>query len=703
MARRLFRIFIVCFSLYSISLQNISAKEVPAGRAAFAAKRFAAYLSFSGFQEYQEFALVKTYEHNGIPAIFVFNTGNSGFMLIAAEDEVYPVLGYSTESSFGKEQVPPALEEWIESYILEIALLRSEGMKGNEEVHDTWKWLSDSMEVLPAKTEAGSVAPLITARFNQGALYNTFCPLDGMGPAGRALVGCVAVAMGQICHYYRYPLMGTGTSSFYHPSYGNLSANYGSTTYQWDEMGNTATGKSFKAVAEMLYHMGVSVEMDYGPNSSGAYSSDAAFALKTYFGYDATMNLVSKGSYNDNAWANLLKSNLDAGNPMYYHGYGSGGHAFDVDGYQNNNYFHFNWGWGGSYDGYFYLSSLTPGGNDFSNGQGAIINFKPPASQYPYNCTPTRTITGLGGTIEDGSGPISNYQHNASCTWLIQPTGLIDHITLAAVRFSTETGNDMIQIYDGNSDNAPLLATFSGDTIWSNVISTGSELYLKFTTNGSVSKQGWLISWDAFPQVFCTNLQVFNATTGTFDDGSGTNAYNDNSNCKYLIQPTGNQTITASFTKFALEDGKDFLRIFDPTTSPSTLLGTYTGNSIPQDITVYNGQMMIIFTSDGTNTDDGWEVTYSSSIGLKEPDETSFIISPNPSATGIFVVTHPAFESPLRIRITDAGGREVCPPMNSAGGESQTILNLDSFRSGMYIIEFSCPANTIRKKLVIKR
>ncbi|HRZ42933.1 MAG TPA: C10 family peptidase [Bacteroidales bacterium] len=648
--------------------------------------------------------LEKTYSGSGSPAIYVFNAGTAGFILLSAEDLVYPVLGYSGEGAFDSSDIPPALNEWIDGLVSQIALLRDKELPGDPVALEMWRALRQRSNEGFSMPESGSVEPLITAQWNQGAMYNTYCPPDGMGPAGRALVGCVAVAMGQVCHYYRYPQTGTGSSSYNHGTYGYLNANYGATTYRWDEMGNTATGKSHLAIAEMLYHMGVSVDMNYGPNASGAYSSDAASALRNYFGYDPSLTLVYKGSYSDIAWKNLLKSNLDAGHPMYYHGYGSGGHAFNVDGYQNDDFFHFNWGWGGSYNGYFYLTSLTPGGNDFSNGQGAIINFKPPASQYPSYCNQPRVITGLGGTLEDGSGPVLSYQSQTSCTWLLQPAGLIDRITLSCLRFQTENGNDLLQIFDGSSDAAPLLASFSGDTIWPDVTSSGSTLFLKFTSNATVNQQGWLIEYEAFPQIFCTNLQVFNSPSGSFDDGSGSNPYNNGSNCKYLISPGGGlKNITISFNYFSLEDGVDFLRVYDPTTTPSTLLGMYTGNSLPPDVTVYNGQAMLIFFTDQNNNDLGWEVNYTSTIGLQEPDPAVITISPNPSGSGIVVLSHPGIETPAHLELHDAAGRRFGHISTIRLQPFKTMLDLGDIPNGVYFLKISLQDSVITRKLILNR
>jgi hypothetical protein len=690
--------------LFALSLAGlVKAEIVPTDRAGMVAGNFIQELRSDGkiTSENASVLLAHIFDLQTGPAIYVYNIGTQGFIMVSAEDEVYPVLGWSLNGIFGTiSDLPPAFEEWIKSYTDQIEFIRQQGLKGDQSILTAWERYSASSEnFLVSQPETNGVDPLLQSTWNQTTFYNAYCPPDAMGPNGKVLVGCVAVAMGQVLYYYRYPEMGSGSSSYVHNTYGYLSANYGNTSYRWDEMGRTATSKSHLATAELLYHMGVSVNMNYGPSASGAYSFTAAQSLRDYFGYDQTLNLVYKYDYSDNGWASLLKSNLDAGHPMYYHGYGSGGHAFNVDGYQNNTHFHFNWGWGGTYDGYFYLTNLNPGGQSFTSGQGAIVNFKPPASAYPLYCNTHEAVTGMAGTIEDGSGPIANYQHMTDCSWLIKPAGMISHIEISFSGFSTENGQDILYIYDGEDNTAPLLASISGDTLWPAVSTSGNAAFIRFVTNSSVSAPGWLLAYEAFNPVFCTNLTMFTSPTGVFDDGSTSNHhYNDNTNCKYMIQPTGNNMINLSFNYFSLEDGKDFLRIYDPTTIPTTLLATFTGNAIPPDVTGTNGQLMLIFYSDNGNTDLGWEVSYTSSVGIEEPTIHPFTIYPNPAGSSLtigFPETFPAHD----LKIFDITGKRVFSKMLYGSGTSPLTIDISALPEGVFVIR----AGEYSRKLIIRR
>ena len=684
----------------------LNAEIVPISTATEVAVNFATELIVSGKSPdiSGEATLSSTIGEAAFPLLYIFNIGKYGYILISAEDEVYPVLGWSFSGQFAAEDIPPALAEWIKSYQDQIHYIRDHGLRGEAEVRDAWRhYAVSSSEFTPRLTESADVAPLITAKWNQNSLYNALCPIDMDGPSGRALAGCVATAMGQVMYYYRYPVNGTGSSSYW-SSYGMLSANYGATTYRWNEMLNLATPKSHLAIAELLYHIGVSVEMNYGPNASGAYSSNAASALRDYFNYDQSLNLVYKNNYSNTAWANLLKNNLDAGHPMYYHGYGSGGHAFNVDGYQGTNHFHFNWGWGGAYDGYYYLNNLNPGSNSFTNGQGAIVNFKPPATSYPLHCTGSQTITAMAGTIEDGSGPIDEYQNQTECSWLIQPDGLVSRIELSFLKFNTEENNDILYIYDGPDQNAPVLATISGDTIFPIITTTGGEAYIRFVSNASTTAPGWLLNYEAFRPVFCNTVQMFTDPAGTFDDGSGpTNNYNDNTNCKFLIQPYGNNLIILNFSYFSLEDGKDFLKIYDPTTIPSTLLASFTGNTLPQQVVADKGKMLLIFSSDNMNTDLGWEATYTSAVGINEPEKTRMVLFPNP-AEDFVLIRLSDNEQISTIRLYDLAGKEVLHiPSQAFSKASEINIDVSILKSGVYILSMDVNHHLYRERLVISR
>jgi hypothetical protein len=202
--------------------------------------------------------------------------------------------------------------------------------------------------------------------------------------------------MAQVMKYWNYPASGSGFHSYNTNNYGTLSADFGGTAYDWGSMPNTVSSSN-EAVATLMYQCGVSVDMNYGVGSqggSGAYvvtsqspvQHCAEYALKTYFGYPNNLQGVVRANYSEDQWVNLLKSDLDASRPIVYAGFGSGGgHCFVCDGYDQNDFFHFNWGWSGYYDGYFSINALDPGGvgtgggtGGFNSGHQAIIGVQAP-------------------------------------------------------------------------------------------------------------------------------------------------------------------------------------------------------------------------------------------------------------------------------------------------------------------------------------
>ncbi len=324
---------------------------------------------------------------------YVANIENRGFIIIAGDDVVTPILGYSFENNFSAQDLPPQLEALLGEYKKEMEdVFSSDNINAPADVSSDWaKYESTVVN----STELEAVAPLIESNWAQGCGFNNYCPADGQGPCSKALVGCVAVAMGQVLYYHKQPITGNGSHSYSHPKYGTLSANFGNTTYQWSSMSNSS---GTNAASLLLYHCGVSVDMDYGPGASGIPVSAlnrVSNAFINYFKYSNDAVIRHKSSYSAVAWDNMVKAELNANRPLFYVGIGTGGHAFNVDGYQGTNHFHVNWGWSGSYNGYYYLSSLSPGGYDFSNSQAAAFNVEPKES-----CTPNITITTAinGGT-----------------------------------------------------------------------------------------------------------------------------------------------------------------------------------------------------------------------------------------------------------------------------------------------------------------
>ena len=243
-----------------------------------------------------------------------------------------------------------------------------------------------------------TVDVLLETTWNQNYPYNSQCPEDEGGNGGHVYAGCVATAMGQVINYYNHPTRGTGSHSYTpgswgYPSYPTQTANFGETDYHFElmphEIDSTSTDEEVFYIAQLLHHLGISVEMMYSPDGSGAYSSDVPYALQHYFGF-SNCSLEYKdgwwgGGYTNEEWAEALKGELDQNKPLYYSGSddnGNGGHAYVCDGYDENDYFHFNWGWSGKDDAFCAIGALNTTKYAFNQSNAAIFDLYPQTENY---------------------------------------------------------------------------------------------------------------------------------------------------------------------------------------------------------------------------------------------------------------------------------------------------------------------------------
>jgi len=320
---------------------------------------------------------------------YVFNINediDGGFVIVAGDDAIRPVLGYSFNGNYDENNLPPNFAYWMDFLQQEIAYAQEHNLPQSEIARLEWeKYMAGDV------VYSNAVTPLLQTKWNQTAPYFNQCPLSG---STRTVTGCVATAMAQIMKYYEHPAQGSGQSAAYTARTSGVnvpSVNFGATVYDWNNMLNTYSGSANStqqnAVATLMYHCGASVGMDYGTvamGGSGASSTRVPAALTAYFGYDKTIVRRERIYFDNSSWETMLRTQIDAGYPVYYDGQGTGGHAFVCDGYDSAGKFHFNWGWGGLYDGYFLTTALNPGTGGTGSGSGTynesqsiIINIKP--------------------------------------------------------------------------------------------------------------------------------------------------------------------------------------------------------------------------------------------------------------------------------------------------------------------------------------
>ena len=333
---------------------------------------------------------------------YIYNIGAQGFVIISGNTVLPPVLGWSDQGVFPSlENAPENFASWIRHYGEMIDFAVANNIQPEAQVIRQW---DDAALGIFKTSNSQTVNPLVSTHWNQDCYYNEYCPEApgsgwggwGGGPCGHAYAGCVACAMAQVMKYWDYPTTGFGSHSYTHSQYGEQSANFAATTYHWDDMPNEVWSHN-DPVATLMYHCGVSVNMNYGPNGSGAQSQDVETAMRSYFGYCGA-KYRQKSSYSEEAWIALLKAELDLSHPLYYSGAnGDSGHAFVCDGYDNNNRMHFNFGWSGSGDGYYTVADV----NGFNQGQAVVTNLFPVSIQADEN--------GIIYVSEDGTGDGSSW------------------------------------------------------------------------------------------------------------------------------------------------------------------------------------------------------------------------------------------------------------------------------------------------------
>jgi hypothetical protein len=651
---------------------------------------------------------------NGEPVYYAFNfNDDKGFVLVSADESSWPVIGYAFKGTYSDENLPEHFSTWMQHYIDQITAARAQSIAADEPTRAEWARLlnSGSTQLFDLRGN-NDVAPLITNDWNQDFPFNGMCPEDNCGGSyfNRVPVGCVATAMTMIMYYWRWPETGQGSHCIYPtPSYGPQCADFANTTYDWNGMDNLGkNGSSFREsapLATLSWHGGIAVDMDYACAGSGSYTASAASALKTYFKYATATSYVQKISYSSSAWYQLLRDNLDAGRPLEYGGQGpDGGHAWVCDGYQGTDYFHMNWGWGGAYNGYFYLNNLNPGGSTFNSSQGAIINLQPNTSLYPPYCSGQTTVSSTDfGSIADGSGPVAAYQDNANCSWLIMPDDSVQSIVLSFSRFDL-AANDFVTVYDGSTTAAPVLGQFTGSTLPGNVTSTGPTMLVTFVTDGSGTAGGFQADYETNLVSFCTTSTNLTETTGNFDDGSGRFDYRNSGLCKWYLKPVDAGTVTVSFNDFHTEQDKDIVSIYD--LGGGTLLESYSGDytTPPAPVTSNSGQMLLIFNTNSTVRGAGWSASYSSTVGVPEIQGVDQIsIYPNPATSVLNLSFNVTEMQSVNIELVAMNGKTLFSEnLGNFKGLYEKSLDVSGYAKGVYLLKMTGDKGISMKKVVVQ-
>lgn len=432
--KTVFVLFLFYFVAVDILFISVNAKEVKIETAKQVAinilneKRSSEKRNTELMRQKSEILNVFKESANGVVLYYVINVNPEGWALIAADDASTPVIAFSEKGIFSLENQPPALKMWMDEIKFKLSKAIEQGVEPNEKVLNQWEKMSLPTEIFylencmldEAQAKKGEtfqtedVGQMIWTIWGQGFLYNIYCPCTSRDIFGtcwaNAKTGCVATAMAQIIKYWSWPSHGWGSHCYTPSGFDEQCVDFSTASYNYSAMPLIGAGWLSTNVGKLIYHCGVSVDMMYGADSSGAYSSDVDDALSKYFGYQAATYQAKEttkwvnGAWqttviSDADWLIILKNELKAGRPIFYAGTdqnGEGGHAFVCDGYSGDT-LHMNWGWDGLFNGYYTLDLdikllwFIPI-DEFSTNHRIVKNIRP--NQAPVaNAGPDITVT----------------------------------------------------------------------------------------------------------------------------------------------------------------------------------------------------------------------------------------------------------------------------------------------------------------------
>lgn len=308
--------------------------------------------------------ICKTFDNDTV--IYIVNFQDS-WLMVSADMSLRPIIGFSFDSQYSESDEPEAIKSLLSFY----ADVASENRGNGIDFRADWELMQAGN--FKSSSTSGEVDPLLPVNWHQCWPYNAYCPLDSESPDwcnGHTNTSCGPTAFAQILRYWKHPSRGSGSHSFFYDNYGTVSANFGATTYNWDNMPETlsseASESEYKDIAQLMVHAAVSV--DHSWSSGGTLRQYTSSAVK-YFGYSPTCRVLYRDDFSSSGWHSVFRDDLNNGRPIMICANKAGsaepwehgtvyGHYYVCDGYYGQDYYHINWGWGGSSNGYFSLFSF---------------------------------------------------------------------------------------------------------------------------------------------------------------------------------------------------------------------------------------------------------------------------------------------------------------------------------------------------------
>ena len=698
------------FGFLLIVVCQLFAQRVSESQATLVCQRFLMDKNRAALAENLKLADIYTQE-NGETAFYLFQLPETGFVLVSASRTTPPILAYSFDNNF--EMIPP-VETFFYLYKGEIACAEREHWDAKPKAAAAWeRYLAEEFDSKGYRSN--EVGPLLTTLWNQNKFYNTYCPWDASsGPYYdyRVPNGCVALACAQIMNYHRYPAHGSGSSTYVPQGYPRQTVNFGQHVYHYDAMCNEPQSYA-NEIAKLAYHFGVAIQMGYTPDGSGANTDKAKEKLVSIFKYDQNIAAYYRSVYLDTVvseYIQILKNEVDHHRVVYYSGCSqdfANCHAYVLDGYDENDLFHLNYGWGGSSNAFYAIDNFVSGAMHFDYGSEALINIYPSATVESHYCQGHQRNTASFGYVADGSPTTKPYQPNPDCSWMVAAPGATSY-SFHFDRLDLNDG-DYVTIYNGPSEASGVKVTLTGSSVPSQEYEViADSVLVTFVGNtNNTDHYGFLISYSStLPARTCssyTNLpNVWNAT---LTDGSqvGDN-YLPETNCTWNVTHNFISGYAFAFSKFNLGYG-DFVDVYNSSTNPPTLYKRFDIYEQPEGVyTVNFKKMRVNFVSDNWDQSEGFSMDYYALASVEDYNGLEDLtVYPNPTTDYVNVEFSLQEAENVTFQLMDLTGKMLKQTsMDGIAGTNQFRFDIQGVSQGLYLLEIVTDSGKSVRKISVQ-
>lgn len=698
--------------LFSILLSIVgllAAQRVTESQATLVCQRF--LMDKNHAAEVDNIKLAEVYtQESGEEALYRFQLP-TGFVLVSASLTTPPILAYSFENNF--EMIPP-VESLFHLYKSEIAYAEKEQWEAKPKAAAAWKrYLADEFDTKGYRSN--QVGPLLTTRWNQNKFYNTYCPWDVNSGAYydyRVPNGCVALACAQIMNYHRYPDHGVGSSTYVPQGYPRQTVNFGHHHYNYDAMCNEPFSYA-NEISKLAYHFGVAIQMAYSVDGSGANSDNAKEKLVSIFKYDPNISAYYRGVYLDTLvtmYIQILKNEIDHHRVVYYSGCSedfSNCHAYVLDGYDENDLFSINYGWGGSSNAFYAIDNFVAGPMHLDFGSEALINIYPSATVENNSCQGHQRNTASFGYVADGSLTTKPYQPNPDCSWMVAVQDALEY-EFTFDRLDLNDG-DYVTIYNGPTVESGVKVSLTGSEVPSTTYYvTADSVLITFVGNtNNTDHYGFLISYaTSLPQRTCSSVtNLPNVWNATLTDGSQEGEkYLPQTNCSWNVSHNFISGYAFAFPKFELGYG-DFVDVYNNSTNPPMLYKRFDIYDPPTDVyTVNFKKMRVNFVSDNWDQKEGFTMEYYAIASVEDYNGLEDLtVYPNPATDYVNVEFSLQEAENVTFQLMDLTGKMLKQTsMDGIAGTNQFRFDIQGVSQGLYLLEIVTDSGKSVRKITVQ-